>query len=95
LAERVSVDFGSTRYRRERNIIQEIDRMPNHTYRIIEIAGSSETSHADAIENAITRASATMRNLRWFEVIQQRGEIEDGTIRHYQVTMKVGFSLED
>jgi flavin-binding protein dodecin len=69
--------------------------MANHTYRIIELAGSSEISHADAIENAIARASQTTRNLRWFEVIQQRGEIEDGEIRHYQVTMKVGFTLEE
>ncbi|MBN8902763.1 MAG: dodecin flavoprotein [Rhodospirillales bacterium 69-11] len=68
--------------------------MSNHTYRIIELAGSSEISHADAIENAITRASATMRHLRWFEVTQMRGEIHDGEIRHYQVTMKVGFTLE-
>lgn len=68
--------------------------MSNHTYRIIELAGSSEISHADAIENAIGRASATVRNLRWFEVTQMRGEIEDGEIRHYQVTMKVGFTLE-
>jgi flavin-binding protein dodecin len=69
--------------------------MTDHTYRIIELAGSSEISHADAIENAIARASKTMRNLRWFEVIQQRGEIESGKVRHYQVTMKVGFTLED
>ncbi len=69
--------------------------MSNHTYRIIELAGSSEISHADAIENAIARASKTMRNLRWFEVIQQRGEIRDGEVHHYQVTMKVGFTLED
>jgi hypothetical protein len=69
--------------------------MPNHTYRVIELAGSSEVSHADAIEHAIARAAKTMRGLRWFEVIQQRGEIEDGKIRHYQVTMKVGFTLED
>jgi dodecin len=69
--------------------------MTDHTYRIIEIAGSSETSHADAMENAITRASQTMRNLRWFEVTQLRGEIEQGQIRHYQVTMKVGFTLEE
>jgi dodecin len=69
--------------------------MTDHTYRIIEIAGSSETSHADAMENAITRASQTMRNLRWFEVTQLRGEIEQGKIRHYQVTMKVGFTLEE
>jgi flavin-binding protein dodecin len=65
--------------------------MTDHTYRVIELAGSSEISHADAIENAIAR----MRNLRWFEVIQQRGEIEDGAVRHYQVSMKVGFTLED
>jgi dodecin len=69
--------------------------MPDHTYRIIELAGSSEVSHADAIENAIARASKTMRNLRWFEVLQQRGEIEGGKVRHYQVTMKVGFTLEN
>jgi flavin-binding protein dodecin len=69
--------------------------MTGHTYRVIELAGSSEISHADAIENAISRASKTTRNLRWFEVIQQRGEIEDGEVRHYQVTMKVGFTLED
>lgn len=69
--------------------------MTDHTYRIIELAGSSETSHADAVENAIARASKTMRNLRWFEVTQMRGEIEGGQIQHYQVTMKVGFTLED
>ncbi len=69
--------------------------MAEHTYRIIEIAGSSEISHADAIENAIARAAKTTRDLRWFEVTQQRGEIEDGEVRHYQVTMKVGFTLED
>lgn len=69
--------------------------MPDHTYRIIEIAGSSEISHADAIENAIARASQTIRALRWFEVTQMRGEIEKGEIRHYQVTMKVGFHLEE
>jgi flavin-binding protein dodecin len=69
--------------------------MPEHVYRIVEIVGSSEISHADAIENAISRASRTLRNLRWFEVSQMRGEIEEGEIRHYQVTMKVGFTLED
>jgi flavin-binding protein dodecin len=69
--------------------------MANHVYRVIEIAGSSEISHADAIEHAIARAAKTTRNLRWFEVLQQRGEVEDGKVRHYQVTMKVGFTLED
>ncbi len=69
--------------------------MADHTYRIIEIAGSSEISHADAIDNAIATASKTVRHLRWFEVSQFRGEIEKGEIRHYQVTMKVGFTLEE
>lgn len=69
--------------------------MADHVYRMIEIAGSSEISHADAIENAISRAAKSMRHLRWFEVTQLRGEIEEGEIRHYQVTMKVGFTLED
>ncbi len=69
--------------------------MTDHIYRIIELAGSSEISHADAIENAIARASKTIRNLRWFEVTQMRGEIEGEQIQHYQVTMKVGFTLDD
>lgn len=69
--------------------------MTEHTYRVVELAGSSEISHADAIGNAIARASKTMRHLRWFEVTQQRGEIEGGKVRHYQVTMKVGLTLED
>lgn len=69
--------------------------MADHTYKIIELAGSSQVSHAEAIENAIARAAKTTRNLRWFEVTQLRGEIENGKVRHYQVTMKVGFTLED
>ena len=69
--------------------------MTDHIYRVIELAGSSEISHADAIENAISRAAKTMRNLRWFEVTQQRGEITDGEVGYYQVTMKVGFTLEE
>jgi dodecin len=69
--------------------------MTDHIYRVIELAGSSEISHADAIENAISRAAKTVRNLRWFEVTQLRGEIEAGEIRHYQVNMKLGFTMED
>jgi flavin-binding protein dodecin len=69
--------------------------MTDHIYRVVELVGSSEISHADAIENAIGRAAKTVRNLRWFEVTQMRGEIEDGEVRHYQVTMKVGFTVED
>ncbi len=69
--------------------------MTDHTYRVAEIVGSSEISHADAIENAIARAAKSLRHMRWFEVTQLRGEIENGEIQHYQVTMKVGFTLED
>jgi flavin-binding protein dodecin len=68
--------------------------MADHVYRVIEIVGSSEISHADAIEKGVERASQTLRHLRWFEVTQFRGEIEDGEVQHYQVTMKVGFTLE-
>ena len=67
----------------------------DHVYRIIEVAGSSENGVEAAIENAITRASQTLRNLAWFEVLQTRGHIEDGKVRHYQVVLKVGFTLED
>ena len=68
--------------------------MPDHVYRIIEIAGSSEESISAAIENAIERASKTLRNIGWFEVIQTRGHVENGKIAHYQVVLKVGFTLE-
>jgi dodecin len=69
--------------------------MTDHIYRVIELAGSSEVSHAEAIENALARAAKTIRHVRWFEVTQMRGEIENGKVRHYQVTMKVGFTLEN
>jgi len=78
-----------------RDHYRESTAMSEHTYRVIEIVGSSEISHADAIKSGIARAAKTMRHLRWFEVVQQRGEIDDGKIQHYQVTMKVGFTLED
>ena len=68
--------------------------MPNHTYSITEIAGSSEISHADAIDRAIERAAKTLRHLAWVEVKEQRGEIENGKIKHYQVIIKVGFRME-
>ena len=68
--------------------------MPDHIYRIIEIAGSSEDSIEDAIERAIERASRTLRQIGWFEVVQTRGHVEDGKVAHYQVILKVGFTLE-
>jgi flavin-binding protein dodecin len=66
-----------------------------HVYKVIDIVGSSETSIEDAIAVAVERASQTLKNLRWFEVVQTRGQIEDGRIQHYQVMLKVGFTLDD
>ena len=68
--------------------------MHDHVYKILELVGSSEKSIEDAIQNAITRASKTIRYMKWFEVVQTRGHIEDGSVRHYQVTLRVGFTLE-
>ena len=65
-----------------------------HVYKVIELIGTSPKSIDDAIQNAITRASATLKHLRWFEVVQTRGHLEDGKIGHYQVTLKVGFTLD-
>jgi dodecin len=67
----------------------------DHIYRVIEIVGTSEKSNEDAIHQAIARASATLRNLRWFEVVRQSGHIADGKVEHFQVTLKVGFTMED
>ena len=69
--------------------------MPDHVYRIIQIAGSSEKSIEDAIQNAVARASRTLRQVGWFEGVETRGHVEDGTVAHYQVTLKVGFTLDD
>ena len=69
--------------------------MNDHVYKIVELVGSSETSIEDAIQTAIRRANETLRNLRWFEVVQTRGHVEDGEVRHYQVVLKAGFTLED
>jgi dodecin len=69
--------------------------MEDHVYRTIEITGSSEKSMSDAIQTAVTRASKTLRNLRWFEVVGTRGHLDGGKISHYQVTLKIGFTIED
>ena len=68
--------------------------MAEHVYKLVELVGTSPTSVSDAIQNAITRASTTVRNIRWFEVVQVRGEVADGKVAHYQVTLKIGFTLE-
>ena len=69
--------------------------MPDHIYKQIELTGSSETSIQEAIENAIARAAKTVRNMRWFNVTDTRGYIEDGQIAYWQVTVKIGFTLEE
>jgi flavin-binding protein dodecin len=75
--------------------LQTEDAVPDHVYRIIEVAGSSENSIEDAIKNAVARASQTLRQVGWFEVVQTRGHVEEGKVAHYQVVLKVGFTLED
>ena len=69
--------------------------MSEHTYRVTEIVGTSPASVDEAIRNGIARAARTLRNLDWFEATQIRGQIVDGAVEHFQVTMKVGFRLED
>ena len=69
--------------------------MSDHVYKVVELVGSSETSIEDAIQTAIKRASQTLRHLHWFEVVQTRGHIEDGEVRHYQVALKAGFTLDN
>jgi len=66
----------------------------DHVYKILDLVGSSEKSIEDAIQNAVTRASKTIREMKWFEVVQTRGHIEECTVRHYQVVLRVGFTLE-
>jgi flavin-binding protein dodecin len=69
--------------------------MTDHVYRLIEVVGSSATSVEDAIQSAVTKASETIRHIRWFQVVETRGQVEDGMVAYYQVTMKIGFSVED
>lgn len=69
--------------------------MSEHVYKLIELTGSSKTSIEDAIQNAITRASKTIRNMRWFQVVETRGYIEGGQVAYWQVTLKIGFTVED
>lgn len=68
--------------------------MSDNIYKVVEIVGSSTESIQDAVRKGVARASETIRNLDWFEVIETRGHIENGALAHFQVTMKVGFKLE-
>jgi flavin-binding protein dodecin len=70
-------------------------RMSNRTYRVTELVGTSPDGVDQAIKNAITRASETLRHLDWFEVTEIRGHIREGQVDHVQVGLKVGFRLED
>ncbi len=69
--------------------------MTEHIYKQIELTGSSKTGIEDAVKNAIARASKTLHNLDWFQVVETRGNIERGTPAYWQVTVKVGFRLDD
>ena len=68
--------------------------MSEHVYKKTEIVGSSKKSIEDAIETAIARASKTLKNVDWFEVVETRGHIVDGKVGHYQVALKIGFRLD-
>jgi len=69
--------------------------MSDHIYKKIELTGSSTEGIQEAIENAISKASQTIRDMRWFEVVETRGHIVDGKIAHWQVTIKIGFALSE
>jgi flavin-binding protein dodecin len=69
--------------------------MEEHIYKHIEVTGSSKTSLEEAVQNAVARAAKTLRSLRWFEVIETRGVIENDSVAMWQVTLKIGFTMED
>jgi hypothetical protein len=69
--------------------------MSDHVYKKIEITGTSTISVEEAVQNAISRATKSVHSLRWFEVIETRGDIAEGKIRHWQVTVKIGFTLDE
>ena len=71
------------------------ERMSDHVYKKIEVVGSSPKGFEDAIKNALARAGKTVRNMRWFEVTETRGDVENGKVGHWQVTLKIGFTLEE
>jgi flavin-binding protein dodecin len=68
--------------------------MTHHVYKMTEIVGTSPTSIEDAVNTALARASKTLRNMRWFEVKEIRGQIEDDKLNHWQVVLQIGFTLE-
>lgn len=69
--------------------------MANHVYKKVELVGSSPNSIEEAVQNAVAKAGETIKNLRWFEVTETRGQIADNAVAHWQVTIKVGFTVEE
>jgi dodecin len=69
--------------------------MSDHVYKTIELVGSSTRGMEDAVQRAIAKAAETVRNLRWFEVLDTRGHVEGARVAHWQVTLKIGFTLEE
>ena len=74
---------------------RNIRAMSHHVYKKVELVGSSSVGIEDAVNSAITRAAKTLRNMRWFEVIDTRGQIVEGKVAHWQVTLRISFTLED
>jgi flavin-binding protein dodecin len=68
--------------------------MSDHVFKKVEITGTSQNSMEEAVNNALQRAGQSLRNLRWFEVVELRGDIENNAVKHWQVTLKVGFALD-
>ena len=79
---------------RPRTFFEETPLVSDHVYKSIELTGSSPNSIEDAVSTAIARAAQTIRNMRWFTITETRGHLEDGKIAHWQVTIKVGFTLD-
>ncbi len=79
---------------RSTNVIGVVP-MSEHVYKKIEITGTSASSVEEAVQNAISRAAKTVHSLRWFEVVETRGDIADGRIHHWQVTVKIGFTMDE
>ncbi|ABF10519.1 dodecin [Cupriavidus metallidurans] len=67
--------------------------MSNHTYKLVEIVGSSADGSDAAIRNALAKASESIKNIDWFEVVETRGHVQDGKVAHFQVTLKIGFRV--
>ena len=68
--------------------------MAEHVYKVVELVGSSKTGIEDAVQNALTKAAQSIRNMRWFEVVETRGYIEDSGVAYWQVTIKLGFTVD-